>query len=444
MVFSFFKKKDKQPEERMPERPSVRPKPLNAPDVPEARVVPESSPAPLRELPELEFSVADLQATSVPVPVPAPAPVAPAPLECAPAALAASPPIDEPTAAEKELTISEFDRNFTESAVMAIDVEHGMDPLQAEIEQVAVLFANGQDAAARSLLDVFVRAYEGEEARRFWAMYFDLLQLQDDQVAFEALGLEFAASCESSPPAWEANRFAHAAPKLEQANLTLQGVLTAENSQLLKPFLLAVESQIPVNLNCAQLLACDDAIAGQLAAILQRAAVLGVPVIFESAERLLASLRTRMVSGVRENASSWQLAFELLQGQGAQAEFEEKALDFAVTFEQSPPSWVVLAPVSLPQLASPLAEDAYYLSGDIRSCKFEALNAVLEKHAVPVLDFSGVQRMDFFSAGQLVSRLGIFKHSGGDVIIRNPNHLVAELLGVVGIHQYARLLMPKF
>jgi anti-anti-sigma regulatory factor len=132
-----------------------------------------------------------------------------------------------------------------------------------------------------------------------------------------------------------------------------------------------------------------------------------------------------------------------LQRAGAQAEFEERAVDFAVTFEQSPPSWVELPSLAEVAETPALPKDAYYLSGDIRSCKFEDLKPVFEKHRLPILDFSGVRRIDFFSAGQLANRLGIFKHGGREIIIRSPNHLVAELMGVVGINKYARILVPK-
>ncbi len=44
---------------------------------------------------------------------------------------------------------------------MGIDVDHDVDPLQSCVEQVVVLYANGQDGAARSLLETFVRSYRG-------------------------------------------------------------------------------------------------------------------------------------------------------------------------------------------------------------------------------------------------------------------------------------------
>ena len=184
----------------------------------------------------------------------------------------------------------------------------------------------------------------------------------------------------------------------------------------------------------------------RLTAYLWQAGGLTQEAVFDQqADRQLAnSLRARLIAGQCTDQASWHQCLEVLQRLGEQAEFEEVALDFAVTFEQSPPSWEPLAPVLIApaDLAEP--DDAYYFTGDIRSCKFDELKAFLEQHAAPVLDFSGVQRLYFFSAGQLVNRLGLFKHDGGEVIIRHPNHLLSDLLGVVGINKYARILKPKF
>lgn len=447
MVFSFFKKKDKQPEEKMPERPAARPKPLVTAAAPAPVAKPQgpastAAPAKLQPLPDLEFSSASLPLRPKIAPA-TPAPVSlPPVVEKAPARAPLAPIQTRLHESDADLTVSEFERNFTESSVMAIDVDHGLDPVQADIEQVAVLYANGQDAAARSLLEVFVRSYQGEEALRFWAMYFDLLQMAGERATFDKLGLEFAAACETSPPAWQDSRVIKAVAQTDVAVFELQGVLTAEQGKVLTPILAALDRKSPVRLNCGKLLGCDDEIAGQLAAILQRARTLNVALLLEGGERLSASLKTRMIAGQREHFASWRLCFELLQRLGAQADFEEKAVDFAVTFEQSPPSWEAIVTPALP--AAPVQpDDAYYLKGDLRSCKFDELKEVFDKHRLPILDFSGVRRIDFFSAGQLANRLGLFKHGGREIIIRSPNHLVAELMGVVGLNKYARILVPK-
>ena len=51
--------------------------------------------------------------------------------------------------------------------------------------------------------------------------------------------------------------------------------------------------------------------------------------------------------------------------------------------------------------------------------------------------------MDFYSAGQLVNRLSPYKIAGREIVIRSPNHLVAELMAVVGLNKQARIVVPK-
>jgi anti-anti-sigma regulatory factor len=134
----------------------------------------------------------------------------------------------------------------------------------------------------------------------------------------------------------------------------------------------------------------------------------------------------------------------MLQRHGTQEKFEERAVDYAITFELSPPSWEAQAPGAKASAVAPLSgDDAHYLSGDLKGCRFEDLVQVIEAHEQPILDFSGVSRLDFVSAGQLVNRLAPYKAAGRDIIIRSPNHLVAELMAVVGLNKQARIVVPK-
>ena len=156
-------------------------------------------------------------------------------------------------------------------------------------------------------------------------------------------------------------------------------------------------------------------------------------------------LNNRLVAGENAHEPSWRLLLELLQRHGTQDAFEERAVDFAVTFELSPPSWEerkALAAAAVAAAARP-ADDAHYLSGELKGCRFDDLIPVIEGNELPVLDFSGVRRLDFISAGQLVNRLAPYKAAGREIVIRSPNHLVAELMAVVGLNKQARILVPK-
>lgn len=429
MVFSFFKK---QPQ-KMPERPPARPRaPEPRPEV-RAPTPKIEEVEPLAEpLPDLEFTLGNLP----------PRTPAARKVEAVSATTPARPPV---VLDDLDLTVADFDRDFTESSVMAIDVDQGGDALQNDIEQVVVMFANGQDAAARALLEMLIRAYPGREGQRLWTLLFDLLQVAGDRAAFEKLGIEFTEVCETSPPTWRAE------PALVVSNgagatiFVLQGVLTAEGSQPVAELAKLVSQKVAVKVDCGKLIGCDDVVAGQLAELLSQARRNHVSVTLENIEGLLGRLSERLVVGDASHAPAWLLLLELLQRHATQAVFEERAIDYAVTFELSPPSWEAASasPDLSPTAAVRPRDDAYYFSGELKSSRFEELVDVLEKHDQPILDFSGVRRMDFFSAGQLVNRLAPYKIAGREIVVRSPNQLVAELMAVVGLNKQARIIVPK-
>jgi anti-anti-sigma regulatory factor len=439
MVFSFFKK---QPV-KMPERPAARPRPVEVPV--DAKPLPaesEESIKPLPEpLPDLEFTSASPPAASAPAIAKAkdPAPVS--------NAVAAKAPATNDLAVSDDFSIDDFDSDFTNSSVMGIDVEHDVDPLQSCVEQVVVLYANGQDSAARSLLETFVRSYHGIEGKRFWMLLFDLLQISGDRTAFDKLCVEYAEACESSPPTWchEVAVPKQAANGTGPNKIFLQGVLTSESALPVAELARLISQKADVTVDCGKLIGCDDEIAAQLADLLAKARKQRLAVTLVGVEPFVDRLSERLVAGDGAHEPAWRLLLELLQRHGTQERFEERAVDFAITFEVSPPSWEPLqgAPARATPATNSSKDEAHYLSGDLKACRFEDLPQILEGLAQPILDFSRVTRLDFISAGQLVNRLAPIKAAGREVIIRSPNHLVAELMAVVGLNKQARIVVPK-
>jgi len=417
MVFSFFKKQA----QKMPERQAARPrppKPETPPPLPPVDdVAPESAP-----LPDLEFTANPAVASDRPLP-------------------------DAPLASAVDAFDfgDDFDADFTESSVMGIDVQQGGDAIQSDIEHVVVLFANGQDVAARSLLENFVRAYPGVEGKRFWFLLFDLLQALGDRATFEKLGVEFAEACETSPPPWHREPVAVTKALPGEQLFVLQGVLTAEGAQPVADLAALVRQKLPVSVDCGKLIGCDDDVAGQLAELLSTARRSGTAVTLTNIDGFMRRLNERLVAGETTRATTWLLLLELLQRHGTQEAFEERAVDYAVTFELSPPSWETPPPARpVPSAASVYPDDgAYHLSGELKNHRFDELVEVLEASEQPLLDFADVRRMDFFSAGQLVNRIAPYKAKGREVVIRSPNHLIAELMAVVGVNKQARIIVPK-
>ncbi len=435
MVFSFFKKSPDQSSQKMPERQVARPKVPGTPAAPGAsRTAPIPAPTAAvpekRDLPDLDFAVGGKPALQFP---------------SGKSAVAAPPPV-APVADEFDdgLSVSEFERDFTASSVMAINIDNDDDPVQADVEQAAVLFANGQDKAAQSVLESCARAYGGADAIRLWHMLLDLVQVIGTRAQFDKLGEEFVQTFEISPPAW---RTAEPVPVAASGPpvIGLQGVLNDETDSQIAGLMVAVAKKQALRLDLGKLLSCDEAAAKGLAGILKLARKQSVPLALENAASYIERLSGRLVAGQRENENSWLLILELLQRQNLQEVFEEKAVDYAITFEVSPPSWetVLTAPARVLPKTLVAVDEAHYLSGEIKHSRFDDLPAFFELHDHPVLDFSRVTRLDFYSAGQLRNMLETYKQQGKNLVIRNPNHLVAELMGVVGIQKVARIIVPK-
>lgn len=411
MVFSLFKKT----QEKMPERPVARPKPPAG--TPAAK---DEAQRPAAESGKPENTSISFSQQAAPV----------------------SPP------AKEELPDLDFsDSQFADSGDMTIEVEAGEDPVQADIEQAAVLFANGQDSAARAVLETCARSHTGAAAERLWRMLLDLVQVLGDRAAFEKLGMEFAQVCEKSPPTWRQPEAAAPAAASGEKTVAIQGVVTGADSAEILKLKTALAGKGPMRVDFGKLASCDDDAASALGDLLRLARKKGVALTLDGADGLAGRLESRLVVGQPESVGSWLLLLELYQRLGRFEAFEEKAVDYAVTFEVSPPSWEdVKAPAKGKAPVAPAApqEHALNLSGELKNYRFGELPNYLDSTDLPILDFSRVKRLDFFSAGLLRNTLEPYWRQGKEVVIRHPHHLVAELMGIVGLSHVARIVVPKF
>lgn len=410
MVFSFFKK---QPE-KMVAKPAAKPRPAAPPA--EAPAAPAARP-----------------------PVRGEAPAAPA--QEAPAEVRELPPLDFTSPSD----FSDFSQSPAD-----IHVEHDLDPVQSDVEQAAVLFANGQDAAARALLEAAVQVHRTGPGERLWLMLFDLYRVTAQQAAFEALSIEFARTFEKSPPSWrEAPAPAAATGKGGVASLLFKGGLTGDNDAAFAALDQALDKSPRLRADLSKITTFDDLGCERLLGVLAKATKKKCDLELIGRDALIGRLEQHVGAGRAEDPGVWLLLLDLYQLQGRQETFEEMAIQYAVTFEMSPPSW---DPKRVARAEEPPAPDsaedespsgAYVVRGEVRSSRFPDLPAYAEQHEVVVLDFSEVTRLDFVSAGTLTNLLGKARNQGKRIAIRHPNHLVSELLAVVGVTAVAELVHRK-
>jgi ABC-type transporter Mla MlaB component len=349
-----------------------------------------------------------------------------------------------------------------------IEVSEGEDgDVFAEMaEHVAISYASRQDAAARATLESLIKGNREPSALKLWGMLFDLLRLQGDRKAFDALGMEFAKVCELSPPSWNmevegGQKDAAQAGEAETGYVVLQGALVGDNP-LFDDLLQAMSQGQARSLDFGRLVGLDGEAAAKLAKVLNQVRRRGLAWDLVGAAGFAARLGKRAVAGQRQDEPLWLLLLALYQFLGMEAEFEEKALDYAITFEVSPPSWETLKTPPVKTATAGAAEQASQaekarhareknipgkfgemavLEGEIIQSDFKAVKQYLKPGQECYLDFSRVTRLDFASAGAL---LGLIKSSGcSQVVIYHPNRLVAELMRVAGIDQAARIELSK-
>ena len=105
----------------------------------------------------------------------------------------------------------------------------------------------------------------------------------------------------------------------------------------------------------------------------------------------------------------------------------------------------VAAPEPAPVAADPedVATDRYILRDEIKSSRFADLPAFAEKNEPVLIDCEALNRIDFISAGALLNLLSTVRRQGKQIIFRHPNHLVAELFGVVGLKAVAAIIFAR-
>ena len=144
----------------------------------------------------------------------------------------------------------------------------------------------------------------------------------------------------------------------------------------------------------------------------------------------------------RQEMRYWALLFELYQILSLQNEFEDAAIDYAVTFELSPPSWEALpdtiqtAGASELDAQEPVLEaECFMIEGVLSSdCDYKLRD--LERHAETRaeihIDMSNATRVDFVTVGAFIGSLVKLNQSGKQVVISGANGMIHALFDVMG------------
>jgi anti-anti-sigma regulatory factor len=433
--------------------PSLAPPSIAPPSAPPSIAPPAAKSVPGADAMGLDFGALAAQTTGQQAPAArAPAPPPPKPAAAMPAARAPAPPPPKPAAAKKKPT-------GPVDSILCIEVEEGSGhDVPAAIEEAAILFANGQ------IEDAHARANRGIEQEdlgawklQMWLMLFDLLLQLGRKQEFEEKALDFVVKFERSPPPWvdAPTAAARANPSLRTgglAHVALSGVLGAQSAAALDQLKKAAERQPKLRLDFAKLQSIEPAGCTLLRDTL-RAFKAGKKDIYLTGEaRLLQLLREGAKAGDKSvDPAVWMLLHDLYQLLGMQNEFEEAAVDYAVTYEVSPPSWEALPsrpkPLGVSQpIALETGDDAFHLVGEVAGQSdqlFTDITAYAGRANPVTLELAATKRIDFVNAGRLLNVLEKSQAEGKQLVIRGAGEMIIALFAVMGITKIARIIPRK-
>lgn len=348
--------------------------------------------------------------------------------------------------------------------------------LPPDLEEAAILFANGQsEAAAATLEAAIVRDDLPDRGRLGWLMLLDVLQAADRRADFDARSIAYAARFETSPPAWR-ERTPAAAAERRGLSMMVVGFGEAIDAEIARPLEQARKGALqnrPLVLDFASVRRVQPDAASEAARLIESFIQSRRAITVRGARPLHDAARAAIAPGRRDAApGAWQLALLTLRLLGEQQAFEDLSIDYCVTFEVSPPSWEPVPPhVSVATSAAessgqsaeaaadptgtataPGGQDAWRgaagpggalalrgeLSGRI-AAELGQLRALAGERRDVVIDARALTRLDFVAAGELLNEIVALKAGGKTVTIDEPSHVIEALLAVMGVREHARL-----
>lgn len=353
-----------------------------------------------------------------------------------------------------------------------------------DLEEAAIRYANGDHEGAESgLMQVLEqhRQDDPEQQLELWMTLFDLYRATGQQDRFESLAIDFAAQYSRSAPLWfslpdqlglqvSSSDPAGDAPGRREFSWNAPQRLAVSSVAALQASVERAAS--PWTLAWSRIAGIDDAAVPLLADLFTRWADKQGQFVFSGVDRLETLLEIMTQSGDRTSGTEWwRLRMSALRLMGRPDEFELVALDYCVTFEVSPPSWVApkcsYSDDNASATAQPQVNERDMLASDfgeltlpppIDNGPAALLSGVIEGDAVPLLQplqelvkpgvplviaCDKLMRIDFAAAGSVLNWAADLQSQGHVVHFQNLHRLIAVFFNVIGINEHAWVIPRK-
>jgi ABC-type transporter Mla MlaB component len=377
---------------------------------------------------------------------------------------------------------------FTPSRLTAMAVREVVVH-DAELEEAAIRFANGDEAGAEAgLLEILAPSGARAGHAETWLTLFDLYRATGAQDKFETAAIEFVERFDRSAPQWfsmpgmvkmlsEPAGKATNGPAVDWVCPSILGIQTvaALTAAMAK-------APMPWRLDWSSLKIIEAVAVEPLYKVFNSWAAQPVQLQFMGDAQLQKVLQNTTPSGQRDTDPGWwKLRMEALRITHRPDDFELVALDFCVTYEVSPPAWgrarcvykpldaqgdvmggqAIIGDVYRDSLHSSFgvmdgAADLDTQSAQIGSLFSVELSGQIQGDAVAVLDtlearLMGADKMliscaklirvDFSAAGMLLNWVSACEADMRPVQFLDVNRLVAAFFNVVGITEHASVLV---
>jgi hypothetical protein len=338
-------------------------------------------------------------------------------------------------------------------SALSIEVEED-GSLGPSLENAALMFAHGNATAATAAL---THALETTERKLplVWMCLFDLLARGGNRAIFDDLALKFVVQFERSAPAWDElvgtgdSAAKPGAVPAKKARSLFRGDLLDPAYPALAALMELAKQKVPptqrieIEINDLDTVTdeCGVLFAGALAALRRK----GVFVAFRGLDGAIHRLAVPLAAGDKHHKGQWYLVLELLQWSGYSEKFEDRAVDFAVTFELSPPSWeplsaqqrsiVVDAAKADVAISEHAATDHVRWFGELKGPADPCLKTITVDAVTTnpvVVDMKQVQRVDFVCGGAIANAFNRLMAQAIDVQVVGVSPIIQALLQMTG------------
>jgi anti-anti-sigma regulatory factor len=308
---------------------------------------------------------------------------------------------------------------------------------------VARQHAAGKTIEAAAALEAALRGgMLGRATEQGWNMLFDLLQILGRRQAFENLADAYAKRFERSAPAWlDADGSADTRVETGGASVALSGVLSAASAGPLKKLAEIAQNNPVVRLGLQKVTDADNDGCRLLLDMLRAIKKAGGECLLGAAADFAALLAGKVEVMRREREETWLLLLELYLRTGDQLAFEDAAVNYAVTFEVSPPSWEVPKTAKVASLPVAKSTDPFVFEGELLAGtgRIDALLAAANGRDAFTLEAERLTRVDEVAARLLREALAPLHARGVHIRMRGINLPVATLLAASGLDRIVDL-----